>query len=130
MQADDNLSDLRARAQKLREELPNTDIDVLVSSYPVEVLNVSSFMVRCPALEYIPMAQALNHRAITFKVVPSDPFCNSALWRCLQDAINEARRLVPSLDITYTLANNPTQIFSFQKGDALIPYDDPRGEIN
>ena len=70
------MSDLEARAQKLREELPDTDIDILVSSYPVEVLNVSSFMVRCPG---IPRPQALNHRLTTFEVVPIDPFCNSGV---------------------------------------------------
>jgi len=40
------------------------------------------------------------------------------------DAIREAKRLLPGLDIEHMLANNPTQVFSFEKGPKLIPYDD------
>lgn len=44
-QAEQNLEDLRAKAQALREAIPGVDIDKLVSQHPVEVLNVESFLV-------------------------------------------------------------------------------------
>uniref|UniRef100_A0A061RQ02 Uncharacterized protein n=1 Tax=Tetraselmis sp. GSL018 TaxID=582737 RepID=A0A061RQ02_9CHLO len=44
------------------------------------------------------------------------------------EAIGEARRLMPGLDIAQTLAHRPSQIFSFQKGSSLIPYDGVLGD--
>lgn len=58
------------------------------------------------------------------KAVQSDRRALAMMLAVSQEAIAEAQRLVPSLDIPFTLENNPTQIFSFQRGSALIPYDD------
>lgn len=40
-------------------------------------------------------------------------------------ALDEARRIMPSLDMTAALNANPDVIFGFQRGAALIPYDPP-----
>ncbi|KAK9831855.1 hypothetical protein WJX81_002077 [Elliptochloris bilobata] len=38
-------------------------------------------------------------------------------------ALDEARRIMPSLDLTAALNANPDVIFGFQRGASLIPYD-------
>jgi len=42
-------------------------------------------------------------------------------------ALDEARRMMPSLDLTAALNRNPEIIFGFQRGAQLIPYDPPNG---
>lgn len=37
----------------------------------------------------------------------------------------EAQRMMPGKDIEAMIANNPSIVFSFQRGSALIPYDPP-----
>ena len=40
-----------------------------------------------------------------------------------QEAVREAKRIMPDLDVANVLNTNPSMIFSFQKGSNLIPYD-------
>ncbi|KAI7840361.1 hypothetical protein COHA_005906 [Chlorella ohadii] len=46
----------------------------------------------------------------------------------LKAAIEEARRIMPSLDVQKQMASDPQLIFGFQRGSQLIPYDPPRPE--
>mmetsp|Transcript_2740 Transcript_2740/g.6855 ORF Transcript_2740/g.6855 Transcript_2740/m.6855 type:complete len:298 (-) Transcript_2740:403-1296(-) len=98
--------------------------------------NVSLLATRCPALlitaeENMQDVQAKAQKLRTAlpagvnvdKLVAKHPVEVLNVEPFLE-AIAEAQRLVPSLDIPFTLENNPTQIFSFQRGSALIPYDD------
>jgi len=39
------------------------------------------------------------------------------------EAIEEAKRLIPTIDIDDMLATNPTRVFSFERGSNLIPGD-------
>ena len=41
----------------------------------------------------------------------------------LRLAMEEARRIMPSMDIQRQMASDPQVIFSFQRGSRLIPYD-------
>jgi len=38
-------------------------------------------------------------------------------------ALQDAKRLMPQMDIAQTLRSNPELVLSFQKGKNLIPYD-------
>jgi hypothetical protein len=40
---------------------------------------------------------------------------------CLQDA----KRMMPQIDVAKALRNSPELVLSFQKGKHLIPYDEP-----
>ena len=40
-----------------------------------------------------------------------------------EQAVNEAKRMMPDLDIAHTISTRPNMIFSFQRGSNLIPYD-------
>lgn len=44
----------------------------------------------------------------------------------LRAAMAEAARIMPQLDVQKAMATDPQLIFSFQRGNALIPYDPPR----
>lgn len=35
----------------------------------------------------------------------------------------DAKRLMPKMDVAHTLRTNPEMVLSFQKGKNLIPYD-------
>ncbi len=42
----------------------------------------------------------------------------------LQEAMDKAQAVLPpDVDIQRMLANNPSSVFSFQRGSRLIPYD-------
>lgn len=41
----------------------------------------------------------------------------------LGDAMQRAREVLPDVDVERMLANDPSSVFSFQRGRRLIPYD-------
>lgn len=41
------------------------------------------------------------------------------------EAIEDAKRMMPQIDIAKALRNSPDLVLSFQKGKHLIPYDEP-----
>lgn len=45
-----------------------------------------------------------------------------------KEAMAEAARIMPQMDIQQAMARDPATIFGFQRGSQLIPYDDPRPE--
>lgn len=47
----------------------------------------------------------------------------------LKAAMAEAARIMPHLDVKKAMATDPSLIFSFQRGNQLIPYDPPGPEI-
>ena len=42
---------------------------------------------------------------------------------CLPVLPQDAKRLMPKMDIAHTLRTNPEMVLSFQKGKNLIPFD-------
>ena len=43
--------------------------------------------------------------------------------KSFKDALKEAQRLMPQMDIAQALNQNPEIIFSFQRHASMIPYD-------
>ncbi len=43
----------------------------------------------------------------------------------MREAIAEATRIMPALDIQEAMGRDPQLILSFQRGERLIPYDPP-----
>ena len=41
----------------------------------------------------------------------------------LEDAMHRAQEVLPDVDVERMLANDPSAVFSFQRGRRLIPYD-------
>lgn len=64
------------------------------------------------------------------------------MWRCrlinehpqvldveaFEKAVNEAKHIMPNMNISHMMRMNPSMIFSFQRGSDLIPYDEPLGQ--
>ena len=41
-----------------------------------------------------------------------------------EQAVNEAKHIMPDMNISHMMRMNPSMIFSFQRGSNLIPYDE------
>eukprot|EP00192_Tetraselmis_astigmatica_P021826 CAMPEP_0117673676 /NCGR_PEP_ID=MMETSP0804-20121206/14603_1 /TAXON_ID=1074897 /ORGANISM="Tetraselmis astigmatica, Strain CCMP880" /LENGTH=268 /DNA_ID=CAMNT_0005482437 /DNA_START=315 /DNA_END=1122 /DNA_ORIENTATION=- len=98
--------------------------------------NVSKLGTRCPALLLMDATSLLDieEKAGTLRkelpgvnidhlvsAHPNEVLCVESFL----EAVKEARRLIPDLDVTQMLTTNPTLVFSFEKGPQQIPYDDP-----
>lgn len=44
----------------------------------------------------------------------------------LEQALDHAKEVLPSLDVTHMMQYNPSTIYQFQRGTRLIPYDEPQ----
>ena len=41
-----------------------------------------------------------------------------------EQAVKEAKHIMPNMNISHMMRMNPSMIFSFQRGASLIPYDE------
>ncbi|PNW77033.1 hypothetical protein CHLRE_10g419500v5 [Chlamydomonas reinhardtii] len=79
---DDDTAQLQAAATRLRQLLPDINVDKFVETFPL-VLDVE----------------------------------------CFEMALEDAKRIMPGINVTSMLRNNPDVILSLVKGKNLIPYD-------
>ncbi|KAG2446366.1 hypothetical protein HXX76_000952 [Chlamydomonas incerta] len=79
---DDDMAQLQAAEPRLRQLLPDINVDRFVETFPL-VLDVE----------------------------------------CFEMALEDARRIMPGINVTSMLRNNPDVILSLVKGKNLIPYD-------
>lgn len=44
--------------------------------------------------------------------------------KTFEQAVKEAKHIMPDMNVSHMMRMNPTMIFGFQRGASLIPYDE------
>ncbi|GAB4820638.1 hypothetical protein N2152v2_007684 [Parachlorella kessleri] len=107
---------------QLKDVFPEADVAKLAVREPALVLGFDMVRLRGVAEELRQLLPRLN----VDRLVEENPSMLDV--RQFAEAMQEAKRIMPSLDIQQAMANDPQVILGFQRGSQLIPYDEPGRE--
>lgn len=104
---------------QLKEIFPGANVSLLAVRQPFLVLGFDMNRLQVIAKEL----QSLLPNLDIDRLVEAEPSILDIDG--FKEALEEAKRIMPELDIQMAMAREPQQILSFQRGNALIPYDPP-----
>lgn len=115
-----NIPGVAAALLELKAVFPEADVSKLAVREPALVLGFDMDRLRATAEELRLLLPRLN----VDRLVEENPSMLDIEGFKL--AMQEAQRIMPSLDVQQALGSDPQMIFGFQRGSQLIPYDEPR----
>lgn len=110
---------LAARLLRLRAIFPKANISLLIERRLSLLLEDDLNAVAAAAVRLQGLLPGLGVDAFVAahpQVLEVDDFA---------EAIEDAKRMMPHIDVAKALRNSPELVLSFQKGKHLIPYDEP-----